>query len=376
MFKLAWKQFQLNLWHSVLTTVAIGSIIAVILLLQGFEQGQYYQLEKIVLNRNADLIATQAGVKNFIAVRSSIPQLARSEVESVEGVLNAHPITAIPIIYTKENKSTPVYVLVHDTFGGPSSILEGHSSIEGNYIVIDRSLAKKYDIKLGDKFNVTDFEFKVSGITKETAFMMPFAFINYDGMIDLFIESEIAPDISTFPLLSFLLIKIKPGFNVNDISKNIESTVPSVDIITPGELAKRDVNIGRVFFGPIIGLLVTIGYIVGVLVVGLIMYADVRSHIKSFAILKALGFSFKKLLVEVLFKTLILLFFALPIGILLAQSLTVFIQSSAPIYLIHFFNINVIVSTVLASFGFAIIGALIPLYTIYHSDPVMAFQEV
>jgi len=374
MVKLAWRQLQLDRLRTLLTAVALGSVIAVILVLEGFEQGQYYQLERIVLNRKADLIATQSGVTNFIAVRSSIPQLSRAEVESVEGVVNAHPVTAVPIIYTKDNIRTPVYVLVYDVKGGPSSIIQGHEIKEGRDIVIDYSLAKKYNIRLGESFYVTDFKFTVAGITQEAAFMMPFAFINYDGMIDLFIESEIAPDLSTFPLLSYMLLELDPAADRDKVAQQIEAHVPSVDVVTPKQLAENDINMGKVFFGPIMGLLVTMGYIIGMLVVGLIMYADIRSRIKSFAVLKALGFSFHKLFIGVLLQSVLLLVIAFPIGSLLAQGLAVFIETAAPVYLIRIFEPVVFSQTLIASLGFALIGALIPLRTIHRSDPMMAFQ--
>jgi hypothetical protein len=256
MFRLAWRQLQLDPLRTLLTAIALGSVIAVILILEGFEQGQYHQLEHIVLNRNSDLIATQSGVTNFIAVRSSIPQLSRREVESVKGVINAHPITAIPVIYEADNRRTPVYVLVYDTKGGPASITHGNDIKESRDIVIDYSIAKKYNIHLGDKFIISDFEFNVSGFTMEAAFMMPFAFISYDGMIDLYLESEIAPDLSTFPLLSYLLIELDPAADRDKVASQIEALLPSVDVFTPEKLAARDVNLGRKFFGPITGLLV------------------------------------------------------------------------------------------------------------------------
>ncbi len=374
MIKLAWRQLQLDRLRTFITAFALGSVIAVILVLEGFEQGQYYQLERIVLNRQADLVATQSGVTNFIAVRSSIPQLSRAEVESVDGVVNAYPLTAVPIIYTKNTRSTPVYVLVYDVKGGPSSIVHGHEISDGRDIVIDESLAKKYDIKLGDSFYVTDFEFKVSGITRESAFMMPFAFINYDGMIDLFLESEIAPDLSTFPLLSYMLIELKPLTDRAKVARQIEIQVPSVDIITSKQLAQNDISMGKVFFAPIMGLLVTIGYIIGMLVVGLIMYADIRSRIRSFAVLKALGFRFYQLFLAVLMQSILLLVFAIPIGVLLALGLALFIETAAPVYLIRIFEPVVFSQTLIASLGFAILGAVTPLRAIHHSDPMVAFQ--
>jgi ABC-type antimicrobial peptide transport system permease subunit len=360
MFKLAWRQLQLDPLRTLI----------------GFEQGQYDQLERLVLNRKSDLIASQAGVRNFIAVRSSIPQLSRREVESVKGVVNAHPITAIPVIYGEDNRRTPVYVLVYDTKGGPSSITDGSDLKEDRGIVIDYSLAKKYNIRPGDKFTVSDFEFIVSGITREAAFMMPFAFISYDSMIDLYLESEIAPDLSTFPLLSYMLIELDPAADREKVASQIEALVPSVDVFKPQEMATRDVNMGRTFFGPIMGLLVMVAYVIGMLVVSLIMYADVRSRLKSFAVLKALGFPFSKLLVAVLLQALLLLFIALPVAVLLAQSLSAFIQKMAPLYSIVIFDPHIFVQTIAAGIVLATLGALIPLRMIRRSDPMEAFEVI
>jgi hypothetical protein len=261
MLRLAFRQLQLDPLRTLLTAIALGSVIAVILILEGFEQGQYFQLERMVLKRNSDLVVAQAGVRNFIAVRSSIPQTVRSEIETVEGVKIAHPLTAIPIIHNVDNVLTPVYVLVYDTGGGPSSIVEGKGIREGRDMVIDYSLAKKYGIKPGDDFIISDFTFKVSGITKEAAFMMPFAFISYDGMIDLYLESEIAPDLSTFPMLSYLFLELEESADPVKVTSMIEALVPSVDVYTPEQVAARDVNMGRTFFAPIMGLLVIVAYV-------------------------------------------------------------------------------------------------------------------
>lgn len=374
MFILAWRQLHYEKERTLLTAVALGAIIAVILVLEGFEQGQYFQLKQIVLKRGADLIATQSGVTNFIAVRSSIPQMVRKDVEDVPGVIEAHPITAVPIIYNKNNVRTPVYVLVYDTKGGPSNIILGNTNKDGRDIVIDYSLAKKYHLKPGDPFDVTDFEFRISGITEEAAFMMPFAFINYDGMIDLFLESQIAPDLSTFPLLSYMLIELDDQSDPVQVARTIEEQVPPVDVITPEQLAGNDVSMGKVFYKPIMGLLVTIGYIIGLLVVGLIMYAEIRGRIKNFAVLKALGFPFHKLILGVVVQSLLMLMIAIPIGILFAAGISEYIETIAPVHLIRLFEGVVFTHTLSACLVFAFLGSLIPLHIIRGSDPMMAFQ--
>ncbi len=299
--------------------------------------------------------------------------MARAKVEAVDGVGEAHPITAIPIIYNKNNQRTPVYIIVYDSAGGPFELIEGEAPQFGNNIVIDQSLAQKYQMTIGDKFMLTDFEFIVSGITKEAAFMMPFAFINYDGMIDLFLESEIAPDLSTFPLLSYLLIQLEPQSTPSEVAQSIEETVASVDVHLISDLANNDINLGRTFFSPIMGVLVSVGYVIGLLVISLIMYSEISSGRKNYAVLKALGFPVSKLLLGVMLQSLVLFLLAIPLAVFFALLSAFMIESAAPVYLINIISPVVLAQTLTACLGFALCGGFIPLVSLNRCDPMMAF---
>jgi len=376
MFLLAWRQLFVDPLRTGLTALALGAVISAILVLEGFEQGQYYQLARTVHQRGADLFVTQAGVSNLLAARSSLPQLSRADVEAVEGVVDAHPLTALPIIYRQGHKMTPMYVFVYDTRGGAVNVYKGHDIEKGKEIVIDVSLAKKYNIKVGDTILVSDFAFSVSGITRdEAAFFVPLAYINYDGMLDFFLESEVAPDLSTFPLLSFMLVELAPGADKENVAAEIEKQVPEVDVFTTEQMAANDVRLGKSFFGPVMRLLVVVTYFIGLLVVSLIMFASVRTRLHSFAVLKALGFTHTHLLVAVLLQALLVLAVALPLGVLLGQGIALGINITTPLYLVYFLDPVILGRTLLASVGFAIFGALTPLRAIRRADPMLAFQE-
>jgi putative ABC transport system permease protein len=361
--------------RSLLTSFAIAAVIAVILVLAGFENGLYYQLRRSVLDRGADLFVTQAGVANLLAARSSLRQLTRADVEAVAGVANAHPLTAIPIIYSRDGIKRPAFVWVYDTRGGPPRIHQGRPVTRGHDIVIDQALAETYGLNPGDPFVVSDFEFTVAGITSDaSALFTSFAFVNYDGLIDLFLESEIAPDISTFPLLSFLLVELEPGALPEHVAKDIERQVTDVDVFTPAQLAANDVQLGRDLFGPILGLLITIAYVIGLLVVGLITYADVTARLRNFGILKALGFPQRALTRLVLLQTSLLLLVAFPVGILLAQGIAAFIHWSAPLYLVQALVPASIARTLVAGFALALLGAMLPVRVIARLDPMVVFH--
>lgn len=375
MFQLAYRQLRLEAVRTLLTGFALGAVFAVILVLGGFELGQYAQLQKAVLDRGADLIVAQAGVSNMIAVRSTLPQLSRRHVEAVYGVSSAHPLTALPVIYQHGEEKTPLYLLVFDSLGGPPQIWKGRSIQEEREIIIDVALARKYGMSPGDNIEIADFEFIIAGVTQNTAaFFMPFIFVSYDTLIDFYLESDVVADLSTFPLLSFLLIELAPNADPAVVAQRIELSVESVDVFTPQQMARHDENMGRGILGPIMGLLVIVAYIIGLLVVGLIMHADVSSRIRSFGVLKALGFDQRMLSKAVFIQTLLLLLIAFPLGIFLAIGLATFIHWAMPLYLVLVTEPVLLMKTLFAGFVFALIGAIAPVRLIAYVDPLLVFQ--
>ncbi|MDH5648725.1 MAG: ABC transporter permease [Gammaproteobacteria bacterium] len=376
MFRLAWRQLLLDPARTLLTALAIGAVVTVILVLSGFEQGQYYQLKQAVLDRKADLIALQSGVANLLAARSSLPQLTRIYVEDIPGVKIAHPMTALPVMYQKGGHKMPIYLMVYDTRGGPVKVIDGKAKQKGNDIIIDSSIANKLNVKVGDDFIISDFTFKVSGITEGAAALFTaMAFITYDGMIDLFLESEIAPDISTFPLLSFLLVDLKKGADREQVRRSIENAVPAVDVYTPEALAKNGANLGKEILGPVMGLLVNVGYIIGLLVITLISSAEARHRLRGFGVMKALGFSHAKLVLALGQQIVLLLLIALPIGFLMALVLASIFNTTVPLYIVRITEPIVLGQTLIGTALFAMVGALIPLRMIRRADPMIAFQE-
>ena len=190
---LIYRQLIYEPFRTGLTCGAVASALAVILLLEGFQTGLLVQLKNVALNRGADLIVAQAGVSNFVASRSLLPQLSRERIESIKGVVEAHPMTMVPVIYEKAGyRKSPIFFVVYDTGGGPSKIITGRAAQAPREIVIDESLAVLYDLNVGDPFIVADFEFRISGIAEQdSALFTAFSFINYDDMIDFFFDSDL-----------------------------------------------------------------------------------------------------------------------------------------------------------------------------------------
>lgn len=375
MLRLVIQQLRFDKTNSAITILALSFAIAVILIFQGFEQGQYEQLKLATINRGSDLIVVQSKVNNFMATRSVIPQSARESIEAVSGVTDVHPLTTLPVVYRKNGLQTPIYLIVFDTKGGPSNLVSGTVENRGNSIVIDETLAKKYKLTVSDTMLLSDYSFRISGITKEAAFMTPFAFINYDGLIDFFMESEVASDLSSFPLLSFLLIDTSKEKDIQKIQHDIEKSVRSVDVFLPDSLAQNDVSLGKGFYKPILGLLTAVGFTLGSLLICILMFSAVQRNQREFSIMLALGFETRSLIHYTLMLSGVLISVSFIFGIGLSQLIAYQIEETRPVYYFAILHPYVLLKATAMVLFFALIGAVFPYISMRKYDPVTALRN-
>jgi ABC-type antimicrobial peptide transport system permease subunit len=371
------SQITYNSLRTLFTCCAVASALALILLLEGFQSGLLMQLKNVALNRGADLIVAQSGVSNFVASRSLLPQLSRERIEAVDGVVEAHPITMVPVIYNKPGyRKSPIFFVVYDTLGGPLKLREGKAPAIAREIVIDESLAVLYELNIGDPFVVADFEFRVSGIaTRASALFTAFSFITYDDMIDFFFDSDLVGDISNLPLLSYLLVELQPGVDRSVVRDVIESVEPEADVFEPSELALNDEALGRTLFGPVIGVLISAGYIIALLVIGMIMFASAHAHLPDIGVKKALGFTNRALVFEMVLEAFVIVILSFPLALLLASLASSIIESVVPLYLVPVLELGPLLRTVIAALVLAAIGTYLPYRLIAHLDPAQVFRN-
>lgn len=97
--------------------------------------------------------------------------------------------------------------------------------------------------------------------------------------------------------ISYILVKAKPGQDIEALKQRLERLLPGTSAYTRVEMSQktRDYWKVRTGVGVILGLGATVGVIVGMVVVSQILYSSVSEHIKEFGTLKAIGASDKLL---------------------------------------------------------------------------------
>ncbi|MBF2001516.1 MAG: ABC transporter permease [Synechococcales cyanobacterium C42_A2020_086] len=93
--------------------------------------------------------------------------------------------------------------------------------------------------------------------------------------------------------ISYILVRAQPGQDLDTLKQRLEAALPETQAYTQTEMANRTRNywVRRTGIGFILGLGATVGVIVGVVIVGQILYSSVSDHMKEFATLKAMGVS-------------------------------------------------------------------------------------
>jgi putative ABC transport system permease protein len=96
------------------------------------------------------------------------------------------------------------------------------------------------------------------------------------------------------------ILQLKPGANVEAVKLGIKQTVPGIQVLTHTELIEKELTFQSSNpTGVIFGFGAGMGFVVGIVVVYQVLYADVSDHLAEYATLKAMGYSDRALLLVI-----------------------------------------------------------------------------
>jgi hypothetical protein len=230
----------------------------------------------------------QEDVVNLLGATSLLPAGISSEAEAIRGVEQAIPILSQFIILDLHGKKQPAYIVGYDPDegGGPWELSAGRQPRTKREIVFDRVLAERHGLKIGDKVEVLEKEFTISGLSNETTSWMTSYF---------FLQKTAAEDLLVVPqATSFLLIITSDGANLDYILQRL-NRMSGVNALAKSEMAANDLKLFAKVFSLSVRLMVSIAFLVGTMVVGLVIYTATVERQREYGVLKALGASNRQL---------------------------------------------------------------------------------
>ena len=249
--------------------------------------------------------------------------------------------------------------------GAPWEVSSGRSLPSDGEVIIDRNIAEKSGIGLGDNVEILGEEFEVTGLSEGTASLVnSVAFISMDDFKEMR---------GSYGTMSFLLVKVLHGESPEIVASRIENRVRDVTAQSGNAFAAQERKVVKDMSTDLITIMNLIGFLIGLAVMALTVYTSTLSRRREYGMLKALGARNMDLYRTVLAQAML----SVILGFLFGLTLTFLLTAIIPIFgsnLSLEISLTSLIKVGSISMVIAMVSAMIPIRQIAGLDPAMVFR--
>ena len=360
--------------------VAVGGVafaVFLIVLIQSLFMGFRNSAGALIENLPFQLWVVQDGTFDLYHSTSILPSEYADRLQDVPGVAYSQRIMGRQMLVEVGGEEEREFLFAFDQALGREEVAAGFprssepaprlrelGALPGpGQLVVSKSLARKHDIRIGERLSVGEQQFTVSGTTDEEAGFRFFSFLNYQDARLLFGLNSSA---------NYISVVLDEGADAEQVAARIEETLPGVDVLGRREFAERSrAEIDA--FTPILAVVLSIGFVVGAAVISLTIYTATIEKARDFGVLKALGASRWYLYRIVTFQSLAVGFLGFAAGVPLAIGVSRLTTSIVPEFVTLFQPLAMagVLGVVLLM---SLVSSLLPVHRIGRIDPAMVFR--
>lgn len=148
-------------------------------------------------------------------------------------------------------------------------------------MILNRNIAEKSGIALGDEVEILGKKFKVTGLSEGTA-----SLVNSVAFISM---KDFEKMRSSYDTISFLLVKVSDGESPKGVAARIQAQVRDVTAQTRDDFAAQERQVVKDMSTDVITIMNMIGFLIGLAVMALTVYTSTLSRRREYGMLKALG---------------------------------------------------------------------------------------
>jgi putative ABC transport system permease protein len=368
MRRLAFRNLVQNIPRLLISVAGVGLALLLILALDAIFAGVETQITSYIENSGADVWVSQEDVLNMHMAYSSLPDSVARRVERIPGVESVSPILYVTTNIITGDERNLAYIIglpAGARLGIPWQISAGRGLPLKGEAVIDRSIAEKSGISLGDQVEILGEDFQVTGLSSGTASLVSsIAFISEKDFEDLRGSN------GTF---SFLLVKVMQDASSQAVAAQIQQRVRNVTAQSTQDFAGQERRVVKDMSIDVITIMNLIGFLIGLAVLSLTVYTSTLSRRQEYGMLKALGARnsdlYRTVLAQALYSVTLGLVFGLGVTILLALVLRSF--GSNLVFEIRLISLIKVAGVSLLTAG---VAAMIPIRQIARLDPARVYR--
>jgi putative ABC transport system permease protein len=217
MIHLAFRNLFQNKIRLVISVGGVALALLLILSLDAIFSGVEQRVTAYIDNSGADIWVSQEDVFNMHMASSSLPDSVARKVKMVEGVASVSPILYLTNNVVAGDERDLAYIIglpEKAKLGTPWKVSVGRDLPEEGEVIMDRSVAEKSGIGLGDDVKILGEEFEVVGLSEETSSLTnSIAFISSEDFENMR---------QSYDTFSFLLVKVRNGESPEVVADRIE----------------------------------------------------------------------------------------------------------------------------------------------------------
>ncbi len=349
--------------------ISVGGVafaVAMIILIRGLFVAYQTRVSDFFGSIRADLWVLESGTADFFHSFSLLPFEVRSELERAPGVASVRPYVARLVVAQVDDTDAVVYLVgfdPEDPVVGPSEVVEGTAEVGPRGLIIDEVFAREHDLSIGDHMTVGMQDLSVEGIARGGDLVMfQYAFAT---------EATARAVLGLKDFDNAALVRLEPGADPRGVRAALGADA-RVQVRDPGELIEvnqRPINAG---FLPVVRVLLVLAFVVGVAVVGLVIYSSVVERRREYGMLKALGARARQLVVVIATQALLAAAAGFIVGLVLALAWRAVSQRWVPQFITEIRIADLALVAALTAV-MALVAALLPLLRITRIDPGEVF---
>lgn len=366
--RLAFRNLLQDRLRFALSVVGVGLSLMLILFLIGLRAGALRSAVVYLDNAPGSVgvfppgtKSTSAGSAQFLA-----PETA-SAVASTPGVARVTPILLTLGLADLHGKKEVIKLIGYDAAlgGGPWSLKQGREPVAGDEVVLDRVLAGRHGLRVGDTFEIGGRRPTIVGLSSETSSWTG----SYVFALRTFVEAVVlAPGGA-----SFLLVTPEPGTRISELTARLQ-TLEGANVVLKGEVMANDREAVAGIFDRVLLLMVGAAFIVGALVVGMVIYTATNERRAEYGILKAIGAPGGVLYRVVASQAVVAASIGAVLGVGFAYGMGWLVMAARPQFMVIIEPTSIAVALA-AGFVMALAGALFPARAVARLEPAEVFRR-
>jgi putative ABC transport system permease protein len=344
--------------------VAVPTLL--IVLVSGYREGIYRQASAYLDNTPGSIVVMGWGARGFLGTASTLSPASVAAVRSTPGVGGVIALASQFVVFERHDRKDGFFLIGYEpeTGGGPWRLVDGREPAADDELVVDRTMASGHDLRLGDELGVLDRSMTVVGLSEGTTF--------WAGSIAFAPVTTLESLLRAPGQRSLLLLTPSADVAPEQLIARL-SAAGSSEARVKDEVVEADRRLlARVYDAPV-ALMVAIAFLVGVLVVGLVIYTATVERRREYGVLKAVGAGNAALYRIVGLQALIAATAGTAIGLVLAG-----MMSAGLVLLRPQFPIAIDTGTVTAVLAsgtlMALLSALIPIRSVARVEPAEVFR--